>query len=182
MRQLAGLIFSAAIVSTGCTAGVLSPQDAGAPASFFIETGADQKALLYNLVGRWYPEDEIKRFSDRTLTAAQWCEREPSTIFLAPEKVEVRCTKGSVDEATIAKVSRESDGTITIRLRTKEDSNMRELRVLARGPKATITGSPCASGPVEYGRFPEYEILSREILGNRRCAQLTTEEPLGESQ
>ena len=35
--------------------------DAGAnpQTSFFVDTGADEKQLLYNLVGRWYPADEI---------------------------------------------------------------------------------------------------------------------------
>jgi hypothetical protein len=129
------------------------------------------------LVGRWWPDQEIARLSDRTLTPDQWCEREPSMIFVNADWVQVRCDKGPEMSAMIAKAHREKDGTVTLLMRAKEDSPLRQLGFLATGPKAEITGSPCFEGKAaKHARFPEYEILSREILGGRRCAQLTKPE------
>lgn len=151
----------------------VSPPDAGEVTTFFVDTAADDKALLYNLVGRWYPEEEIKRLSDRTLTAEQWCEREPSIVFVVPDMVTVRCGKDTEYTGMIASARREKDGTIQIVMRAKEDSPLKSVTFHARGAKATISGSPCFEGkPVEYARFPEYEILSREILAGRRCPQV----------
>jgi hypothetical protein len=85
----------------------------------------------------------------------------------------VRCAKGAELNAMIAGAHQETDGRITLNMRAKEDSPLKQLSFQARGPKASITGNPCFEGQVvEYARFPEYEILSREILGGRRCAQL----------
>jgi hypothetical protein len=140
--------------------------------SFYVDTAADGKALLYNLIGRWYPEAEIKRLSDRTLTPEQWCAREPTMVFLIPESVQIRCTKGPEMSAMIAIAQQTKDGKIAVTMRAKEDSPLKQLVFDVRGPKATISGNPCFDGkPITYGRFPEFEILSREILGGRRCAQ-----------
>lgn len=151
-------------------------EDAGAVTSFHVDIGADEKQLLNNLVGRWYPRDEVTRLSDRSLTAKEWCEREPATIFVVPEKVEVRCAKGTLFSAAIAGTKREKDGVIAITLRSREDGKLKQLRVHAEGPNATISGSPCFEGAVEYARFPEYEILTRDILGGQRCAQLAADD------
>jgi hypothetical protein len=166
-------------LATACPGGAgKEPADAGEVTSFYVDTGADEKALLYNLVGRWYPQEEITRLSDRTLTPEQWCEREPQLIFVYPDSVQVRCKQGSELTAMIAQARREKDGRISLVLRAKEDSPLRQLTFEERGPKATVSGSPCSEGkPVEYGRFPEYEILTRDILGGRRCAQITKPEP-----
>src|SRR5205823_1276617 len=115
--------------------------DAGEVTSFYVDTAADEKALLYNLVGRWYPEQEIKRLSDRTLTPEQWCDREPSMIFVIPENVIVRCGKGSELTAMIAQVKTEKGGKITLNMRAAEDSPLKTLSFDLRGPRATIGGS-----------------------------------------
>jgi hypothetical protein len=162
------------LVAAGCdsakTAGTAA--DAGEITSFYVDTSADDKALIYNLVGRWYPQDEITRLSDRTLTPEQWCEREPTVLFVYPEKVEVRCAKGTLHAAMIAQAKRDKDGKITLTMRAKEDSPLKQISIQAKGPRATIEGSPCFEAATEHARFPEYEILSREILGGRRCAQV----------
>src|SRR5205807_8970447 len=80
--------------------------------------------------------------------------------------------KGAEISAAIARTQREKGGKISLVLRAKESSPLRQLRFEARGPRATISGSPCFDQPTEYARFPEYEIFSREILGGRRCAQV----------
>lgn len=148
------------------------PADAGEVTSYYVDV-ADDKTLLYNLVGRWYPGEEIARFSDKTLTAEQWCEREPAVVFVMPESVQIRCQQGAPQSAMIARVQRDKDGKITLTMRAKEDSALKQLHFETRGSRATISGNPCFDGkPVAYGRFPEYEIWSREILGGRRCAQV----------
>lgn len=173
---LPGLVVSlAAALSTSCQAvsGWTSEPDAGDVTTFYIDTVADDKQVIYNLVGRWYPEEEVRRLSDRTLTPEQWCQREPSMIFVNPDSVTVRCEKGPEQTAMIATAQRHKDGKIVIAMRAKEDSKMRQLTFTARGPQATIAGSPCVEGQqAEFKRFPEYEILGREILGGRRCAQI----------
>src|SRR5262249_14857524 len=144
--------------------------------SFYVDTGADEKTLLYNLIGRWYPDQEIKRLSDRTLTPEQWCEREPTMIFVYPDSLQVRCDKGAEMGAMIAGAERDKSGKITLQMRAKEGSPLRQLVFDPHGPRATVSGNPCFDKPTEYARFPEYEILSREILGGRRCPQLVKPE------
>lgn len=165
-----------ALMLAGCPGGVpglSSAPDAGPESTgFFVDTGAGDKSLVYNLVGRWYPEEEIKRLSDRTLTPEQWCEREPGTVFIMPDRVEVRCNRGTLHAAAIAEIKRDKAGLITLGMRAPEGSPLRALTFDARGPNATIAGNPCLEGPIAYGRFPEYEILTRQILGGRRCAQV----------
>jgi hypothetical protein len=176
MRRIGVLFMSFALSACGVLGGGSASSDAGTPQTFYVDTGADEKSLLYNLVGRWYPNTEIKRMSDRTLTAKEWCEREPAHIFVIPEKIEVRCTKGPIISATTSSTKREKD-VILVTLRSAQDAKLKQLRFQVRGPTATIDGSPCDEGPTEYARFPEYEILSREILGSQRCAQLAHEDP-----
>lgn len=163
------------LASTACPTqeAPIAPADAGSR-TVYIETGADEKQILYNLIGRWYPQDEIKRLSDRSLTAREWCATEPAMIFIVPEKVEIHCSNGQVTSAAIASTKREKDGVVSIGLRSTEEK-LKNLRILARGPAATITGNPCFEGAVEYARFPEYEIIARDMLGGQRCAQLAAE-------
>jgi hypothetical protein len=166
------------LTAIGCSGGASTTAlDAGAnQTAFYIDTGADEKAMLYNLVGRWYPQEEITRLSDRSLTAKEWCEHEPALIFVMPDKVEVRCHKGPLMSAAISETKQEKGGITAITLRSTQDAKLKQLRIHATGPKATISGSPCFEDAVEYARFPEFEILTREILGGQRCAQLAADE------
>lgn len=176
MRRAGVFLLGFGLSACGALGGGSSTATDAGPQTFYIETGADEKALLYNLVGRWYPDTEIKRLSDRSLTAAEWCEREPAHIFVVPEKIEVRCAKGAAISAAVSMTKREKD-IIAVTLRSAQEAKLKQLRFNVRGPTATISGSPCDEGPTEYARFPEYEILAREILGGQRCAQVAHEEP-----
>ena len=51
------------------------PADAGF-SPFVLPTSADERSNVFPLIGRWYPVDEVKRLSDRTLTPEVWCERD----------------------------------------------------------------------------------------------------------
>src|SRR5438128_11152969 len=100
----AGLLALASVSSSaGCSSGGKSDLPDAEVTSFYVDTAADDKALLYNLIGRWYPADEIKRLSDRTLTPEQWCAREPMVIFVYPEMIQVQCASGPEQAAMIAR-------------------------------------------------------------------------------
>ncbi|MCK6552771.1 hypothetical protein L6R52_43510 [Myxococcota bacterium] len=152
--------------------------DATAPLAAAPEEVVDV-SVIYDLVGRWYPEAEIARLSDRTLTPEEWCRREPSMIFVVPEKVTVACDDGAPISAMVAVARRPAGDRVEVALRAKPGSPLTKLTFDVDGTRATITGSPCDRGAsARYARFPRYELLGREILGGRRCAELaTTTEP-----
>jgi hypothetical protein len=165
----------AALFLAACTQPGGETEADGGPTPYTITTAVDDKSKLYNLIGRWYPEGEVKRLSDVTLTPEEWCKREPMLINVLTDQVEARCENGTEFSAGIALVKTSTrPGEITLLLRSPKDSLLRSLRFQeVRGPNAVIAGSPCFAGrPSPHQRFPEYEILTRQILGGRRCSQL----------
>jgi hypothetical protein len=167
-------------VLAACTQGSGDAESDGGLSPYTITTAVDDKSKLYNLIGRWYPEPEVKRLSDVTLTPEEWCKREPMLINILPDQVEVRCENGNELSAGIALVKTSTQpGEITLLLRSPKESPLRHLRFEeVRGPRAMIVGSPCYSGrATQHLRFPEYEILTRQILGGRRCSQLGASGP-----
>lgn len=141
----------------------------------FVGGQVDDKSKLYNLIGRWYPASEVTRLRDETLTPLEWCAQEPVKLNVMPDSVEVRCGRGAVHSAAIARVKTSTQpGEITLLLRVSKDAPMKQLRFQeVRGPTAIISGLPCWGGKATpHQRFPEYEILTRQILGGRRCSQL----------
>jgi hypothetical protein len=139
-----------------------------------VNVGADSKALVYNLIGRWFPEEEIQRLDDDTLTPEAWCQREPAMVMVLLDEVTVQCEVGAPTTAAIARVERAEGGGISLVLRAAESSPLKVLtfrQVL--GTKAEITGVPCFQGQAHaYARFPRIEILQRQILQGKRCAQI----------
>ena len=135
---------------------------------------ADSKALMYNLIGRWFPEAEIRRLDDDSMTPEAWCARNPSHIMVHLDEVDVQCDEGLPFAAAIARVERHESGGIQVVLRAAEDAKLKSLLfedVIGTG--ARITGSPCFEGAAtNHARFPKIEILRRQILGGRRCAQI----------
>lgn len=167
---------------------------AGCPASSSESTDAkvydytkanvsDTKALIYNLIGRWYPLREIERLDDDTMTPEQWCAKEPEHIFVHLSEVEVRCTDGTGYNSPIARIDRSEQGGIMLVMRAPEDAKFKSLTfkdVITKEddeirPKATILGSPCLAEPKAetFARFPKIEILERQILNGRHCSQIT---------
>ncbi len=135
----------------------------------------DPKALLNNLVGRWYPLEEVKRLSDDSMTAKQWCSRDPLMVKISLDEVLVRCAADQVFEFAIGRVARhkESSGA-EIFLRAPESSALRSLAFERHvGPEATVSGIPCYDKKAhEYRRFPSFESLRRAVLDGKRCSQL----------
>lgn len=161
------------VLGAGCESAPEAPEDAGL-SPFYLSSIEYEKARLYNLVGRWYPEAEIDRLRDPTLTPEEWCAREPIRIFIHQDHVEVFCEREPPKRAAIARVKTSSQaGDLTLLLRASKESPLRELRFETNGPSAIVSGSPCHGGkPTMHRRFPEYEILSRQILAGRRCSQV----------
>lgn len=140
----------------------------------------DDKSQLYNLIGRWYPSTEVARLKDDTLTPAEWCARPPMKLMVLPDSIEVHCGPNEVHTAPLARVrTTTAAGEVILSLRVGKDAIMRQIRFDALdGPRARITGSPCSGGaPTAYERFPEYEVLTRQILNGRRCSQIDVPEP-----
>jgi hypothetical protein len=167
------LLFAVAIGATACPAGEGDLPE-GAPAPL---TGGqvDEKSKLYNLIGRWYPTTEVTRLKDETLTPQEWCQQEPMRLTVMPDSVEVRCEKGQTYSAAIARVKTSTrPGEITLLLRVSKESPLRQVRFEeVRGPNASIAGLPCWGGRSQaHQRFPDYEILTRQILGGQRCSQI----------
>ena len=136
----------------------------------------DPKALINNLVGRWYPLEELERLSDDSVTAEQWCSRDPFMVKVSLDEVMVRCAADSSYDYAIGRVGRhEASGGIEIALRAPEDSPLRQLAFeRVKGSEATISGIPCyKNAPHEYRRFPRFDSLRREVLDGRRCSQLS---------
>jgi hypothetical protein len=167
-----------AIVGVGVVAACGEPPPAAPEVStspVVVSAPVDDKAKLYNLVGRWYPVREVERLRDDTLTPAEWCKRPPMRLALLPDGVEVTCADGRTHAAAIARVrtSTRAGETIVV-LRSGKDGPLRQLRFEEmRGPTVSVSGSPCdPSGTAPYQRFPEFEIMTRQILGGKRCSQV----------
>jgi hypothetical protein len=173
-------LFSA-LALTGCPGGSAGSADAAVYDYTKVNTGSDKKALIYNLIGRWFPEAEIHRLDDDTMTPEQWCAREPARIEIFLDDVEVYCQDGSRHAGPIARVDRTDEG-ITIVMRASDEAKLKTLtfaEVVSRSedknrPKARVLGSPCSQStlPEAYARFPKIERLEREILNGRNCAMI----------
>ncbi len=139
-----------------------------------VSADGDSKALIYNLIGRFFTKKEIKRLDDDSMTPEAWCERAPSRIRVMLDEIDVQCDKGQSYSAAIARVKRHEGGGIQIVLRASDEAPLKSLvfeKVI--GNEALITGSPCSGGQaVQHARFPNIETLRRQILGGRRCAQI----------
>jgi hypothetical protein len=180
MERCLALASIVALLS-GCPAGSSGPQDASVYDYTKVNTGTDQKALIYNLIGRWFPESEIQRLDDDTMTPEEWCAREPAKIEIALDDVEVSCTDGTKYSSPIARVERTEQG-ITLVMRASEGAKLKALtfsEIISRSedknrPKAKVLGTPCTDSmlPEAYARFPRLEILERQILDGRQCAQI----------
>ena len=168
-----GLLWAFSTPIFGCDSGSSEPPDAGL-SPFYLSSMEYEKARLYNLVGRWYPEEEIERLRDPTLTPEMWCAREPVRVFVHQDRVEVYCANQAPKRASIARVQTSSKaGDLTLLLRAAKESPLRQLRFETNGPSAVVSGSPCFGGkPTMHRRFPEFEILTRQILAGRRCSQV----------
>jgi hypothetical protein len=175
LRSSPALALLAALGLTGCpeepSAG---PPDSGVPSFGFIDL-SDDKTKIFPLVGRWYPLEEAKRLSNPALTPEEWCQRAPLRIDVGTDEASVQCESGPPITAGIASVTTSSAGEgLVITFRVAKDFPLRQLRFAERiGPRAMIGGNPCDKGEtVQYTRFPEYEILTRQVLNGRRCSQI----------
>src|SRR5262245_29776572 len=180
MGRCLGLASILALLS-GCPGGSSGTVDASVYDYTKVNTGTDKKALIYNLIGRWFPEAEIQRLDDDSMTPEQWCAREPARIEIFLDDVEVFCIDGTRYASPIARVDRTDEGVVLV-MRAPEDSRLKSLtfgEVLSRSedknrPKAKVLGSPCNTStlPEAYARFPRLEILERQILDGKQCAQI----------
>lgn len=160
-------------LTLACAEGAGGASDAAVVDYTTINVETDSKALIYNLIGRWFPEAEIKRLDDDSMTPESWCAREPSHLLVELDQVSVQCDQGLPQEAAIARVERNAGG-IQLVLRAKEDAQLKTLNFTkAVGTEVLVAGSPCDDGqPQRYARFHRYETLERQILGGKRCAQI----------
>lgn len=167
-------ILAAAAAASGCGKG--KAEDANKVYDYTKAASADgdSKALIYNLIGRWFPKAEIERLDDDSMTPAAWCGRDPSMIRVMLDEVIVQCDDGEPHQAAIARVTRHEGGGIQITLRAAEDAPLRSLLFEdVIGKDAKITGSPCFDKKTTpHARFPKIETLRRQILGGQRCAQI----------
>lgn len=170
-----------ALLLSGCPASSSESTDAKVY-DYTKANVSDTKALIYNLIGRWYPLREIERLDDDTMTPEQWCAKEPEHILVNLNDVEVECLDGSHHSSPIARIDRSDEGGIVLVMRAPEDAKFKSLTfqdVITREeeeirPKATVSGSPCVGEPKaeQFGRFPKIEILERQILNGRHCSQI----------
>jgi hypothetical protein len=160
-------------LTLACAEGGGGASDAAVVDYATINVETDSKALIYNLIGRWFPEAEIKRLDDDTMTPESWCAREPTHLLVELDQVSVQCDQGLPQEAAIARVER-SGGGIHLVLRAKEDAQLKSLIFTkAVGTQVQVAGSPCDdSQPQAYARFHRFETLERQILSGKRCAQI----------
>lgn len=162
----------AALGTSGCPLGSKDGKDAGPPN--YLAVPGEGKGLLPNLIGRWFPEAEIERLDNDTMTPQAWCAREPTMILVNLNEVLVQCDSGPEIVAAIARVERTQEGGVRLVMRGQDEGPFKSLlfdQVL--GPKAIITGSPCNGGErANYARFPKIEVLRRQILSGKRCAQI----------
>jgi hypothetical protein len=177
-----GFARGAALALLALAAGCGKGPDAGAPPPVFdytkVNVGTDSKALIYNLIGRWFPKEEVERLDDDTLTPEAWCEREPARVEVHLDEVEVHCDDGlPTAKIAIARVERGEAG-VAVVMRAAEDARLRTLTFeRVTGTEASIAGVPCFGGESHvFLRFPRFEILKRQILGGRRCSQVVKDE------
>lgn len=174
MRRL--LPLTAAVVGAACSTDGL--EDSGTRVYDYSHpygADTDPKTLIYNLIGRWFPTEEIVRLDNDTMTPEAWCARQPTHIQVFLDGVWVQCDKGPRLETAIARVDRHHEtGGIHLVLRPIEGSDLRTLvfeKVV--GTTSVIRGSPCFDmKATQYERFPRIETLRRQILGSQRCEQL----------
>lgn len=170
----------------GCSQGaeVVSLVDASvAPDYTKLPQGGDAKSLVNNLIGRWYPEAEIKRLDDDTMVPEEWCKRPPTVLQIWSDEVKVQCDGGDPISAPIARVQQSKAGGIDLVLRAKEDAAMRVVHfVEVKGPKSVIEGTPCFKTATKYARFPKFETLQRSILAGKRCSQVILEKKMMQMQ
>jgi hypothetical protein len=175
------LALASILALCGCPGGSSGSMDASVYDYTKVNTGSDKKALIYNLIGRWYPEAEIMRLDNDSMTPEQWCAREPARIEIYLDDVEVYCMDGSRHASPIARVDRTDEGVVIV-MRASEEAKLRSLtftEVISRSedknrPKAKVLGSPCSQStlPEAYARFPKIEVLERQILDGRNCAMI----------
>jgi len=170
-----GALALGAVILAGCPESEAELPDVG-PSPFIFSAGGQEKSRIFPLIGRWYPLSEVKRLSDPTLTAVEWCNRKPAIVKIELDQIHVRCVQGGIQSAGIARVRTSSvPGEVVLDLRAAKDSHLRLLRFRElRGPTARLLGSPCVPGgaATPHQRFPDYEVLTREILNGRRCTQI----------
>lgn len=150
------------------------PETVTSASPVIVSAQVDDKSKLYGLLGRWYPVREVQRLRDENLTPADWCKKPPMRLTLLPDTVEVVCEKGDSYSAPLARVRTSTGGDIVLTLRASKDAPLKQLRFASvHGVRANIAGSPCFEGEEEpHERFPDYEIMTRQILGGKRCSQL----------
>jgi len=152
--------------------------DSGSLPFLSVDLGED-KSQIFPLIGRWYPLAEIKRLTDRSLTAQEWCKRPPTHLQIKVDEAIVQCDEGPELVASIGGVrTSTSDGALILDLRVPRDYPVQKLMVQVQGPRAVVRGSPCdGQRETVYQRFPQYELLTREVLGNNVCAQVLEGRP-----
>lgn len=178
--QILALSLVTAAAGTGCPGEtkVESMQiDASVPDYTKLPPNTDQKGLINNLIGRWYPDAEIQRLDDDTMVPEAWCARAPSKVQVRIDEVSVQCDDGDPHVAPIARVQSSESGGIELILRARDDAIMKRIHFIeVMGPTAKIEGTPCSDKPMSYARFPKFETLQRSILGNKRCSQVMAEQ------
>lgn len=175
-RSALGAALAAGALTVACSGGKDELNaDAGQALGFRPGSPASERSAMNNLIGRWYPEPEIRRLSDPTLTPEQWCERPVSRINVTFDQVEVQCDTGPAWVASVSQVRTTTKaGEVLLLFRARKESGFTSLRFSDNaGSKLNIGGSPCFRGAsTPHARFPDYEILTRQILGGKRCSQL----------
>lgn len=183
MSRLRPFVAAVLLVLAACLGPACSPVPKEDPSSQIYDYSrpygaeTDPNALKYNLIGRWFPTEEIVRLDNDTMTPEIWCAREPTLIHIELDAVAVQCDSGPLLETAIARVERHRDtGGIQLVLRPIEGSDLRTLifeKIV--GTTAIIRGSPCFDmKATQYERFPRIETLRRQILGSQRCEHLRT--------
>ncbi|MEQ8275251.1 MAG: hypothetical protein RMA76_43310 [Deltaproteobacteria bacterium] len=175
---LASLVLSAALVGCpGETKVETVVLDASVPDYTKLPPNTDEKGLINNLIGRWYPDGEITRLDDDTMVPEAWCARPPTKVQVKIDEVIVQCDKGDTHTAPIARVQASKAGGIELILRARDDAVMKRIHFAeVMGASAKIEGTPCYDKLMSYARFPKFETLQRSILGGKRCSQVIAEQ------
>ena len=140
--------------------------------TFNYQDTENDKAMIFPLIGRWYPVHEVRRLSDRTLTAEEWCSRPAERILVEMEKARVQCEKGTEYVASVADVKTTTvPDQFVISFRSTKDAPLRQLVFSnVMGVAAEISKSPCYEGkPVAFQRFPEFDVIRRKVVEGRPC-------------
>lgn len=177
LLRFVAAVAGVAYLSTACAPDGRAEPVAGQVFDYSRPYGAETepKTLIYNLIGRWFPTEEIVRLDNDTMTPEVWCAREPTHIQVFLSGIRIQCDRGPRLETAIARVDRHrSTGGIQLVLRPVDGSDLRTLvfeRVV--GTTAVIQGSPCFGlRATQYERFPRIETLRRQILGSQRCERI----------